>query len=168
MTPQSTKFLSGFFCFLLLLSLTGCFSNTTTYTGINFPPTQSVEVSFQENAVPNSCQGFAHLIASTTAPISGREIQAAIIKEAREKGANHVLIGMAREEVGNKEDVFHFDYFGPEYPYPYPQGWMGWKFGIQEWEKAGPLIGFGLNNWNDQDSHYDFSLMIQAVFLRCQ
>lgn len=79
-----------------------------------------------------------------------------------------MLIGMAREEVGNKQDVFRFDYFGPEYPYPYPRGWMGWKFGIQEWEKAGPLIGFGLNNWDDQESRYDFSLMLQTVFLRCQ
>ncbi|MDD3815950.1 MAG: hypothetical protein PHZ02_15045 [Desulfocapsaceae bacterium] len=136
--------------------------------GPHFAPTQSVEVSFQEDAVPKSCQGFAHLIASTAAPVSGKDIQDAIIKEAREKGANHVLIGMAREELGNKQDVFRFDYFGPEYPYPYPQGWMGWKFGIQEWEKAGPLIGFGLNNWEEQESRYAFSLMIQAAFLRCQ
>lgn len=168
MRAHANRFLSGLFCCLLPFSLSGCLAKQKTYTGLHFPPAETVEVSFQENTVPRSCQGFAHLIASTAAPVTGLNIQEALLKEAREKGANRILIGMVREEIGNKPNSFRFDYFGPEYLYPFPQGWVGWKFGIQEWEKAGPLIGFGLNDWGNMKSRFDSSLKIQVAFLRCQ
>lgn len=168
MISRSNSFLSGLVCCLLPLLLTACFSKPATYTGVRFPPTNTVDICFQKSDVPKSCQGFAHLITSTAGPTTGRDIQEALIKEAKAKGADLILLGMAREQTGKKEDAFHFDYFGPQYPYPFPQGWMGWKFGFEKWEKAGSLIGFGLDNWGNVDSRYDSSLMIQAAFLRCQ
>lgn len=168
MRTHANKFLSRLFCCFLPLLFSGCLTKQATYTGLHFPPTVTVGVSFQESTVPKSCQGFAHLIASTAAPATGLDIQEALFKEARDKGANRILIGMAREEIGNNPNSFRFDYFGPEYLYPFPQGWIGWKFGIQEWEKAGPLIGFGLNDWGNMNSRFDYSLKIQVAFLRCQ
>jgi len=90
-----------------------------------------------------------------------------MVREAGEKGANQILVGMAREQMGKRQGSFRFDYFGPKYPYPFPQGWMGWKFGFEQWNKAGPLLGFGLDSWGNPARHYDSSLMIQALFLRC-
>jgi hypothetical protein len=168
MKHHPVKLLSGFFGALLILSLTGCFSQPTTYAGLHYPPTEKVDIIFQENAVPHTCQGFAHLLVTTAAPASGVDIQTALIKEAREKGASKILVGMAREEIGAKPATYQFDYFGPEYPYPFPQGWMGWKFGIRQWEKSGHLMGFGLQDWGNPDRHFDYSLKIQAAFLRCQ
>lgn len=154
---------------LPLLCLGGCLTTgPTPYTGLHFPPTQSVDVSFQESAITGKCQGFAHLIATTAAPTTGLEIQNALQREAMEKGANHILIGMTREERGGKQPAFSFHYFGPQYPYPFPKGWMGWKFGVQEWQEVGSLLGFGLNNWGNPENRFDQSLHIQAVLLRCE
>lgn len=169
MNIQLPRALFIFGASLLPLCLSGCLSFTpATYSGVQFPPTQSASVSFQENTVPGNCQGFAHLVATTSGPVNGREIQEALVNEAKTKGANHLLIGMAREDHKGKNGGFSFQYFGPQYPYPFAKGWLGWKFGIEEWEKTGPLIGFGLNNWGNPNSLFDSSLHIQAVFLRCE
>ncbi|MBW6519769.1 MAG: hypothetical protein K0A99_01990 [Desulfoarculaceae bacterium] len=167
MTSQVTRHVSALTCCLLSLLLTACWSKQAGFTGVSFPPTEQVDVSFQTSAVPSSCQGFAHLIISTDGPTSGLEIQEAMVREAGEKGANQILVGMAREQMGKRQGSFRFDYFGPKYPYPFPQGWMGWKFGFEQWNKAGPLLGFGLDSWGNPARHYDSSLMIQALFLRC-
>jgi len=168
MKLQKTRFFSALTCCLLSLLLSACFSKQAGFTGVHFPPTEQVDITFQTSTVPSSCQGFAHLNTLTAGPTSGLDIQEAMIREARARGADLILVGMAREQRGKRQNEFRFNYFGPKYPYPFPQGWMGWKFGFEQWNKAGPLIGFGLDNWGNPASHYDSSLMIQVVFLLCR
>ncbi len=84
-----------------------------------------------------------------------------------EKGANVVLIGLARvaEDVENDENSV--SYYGPEYTYEFSTTWLGWKFGFDQWNEGGELMNFGAKAMRDQEMEFPQAMMIQAVFLRC-
>ncbi len=154
--------------FLLLLSalLSGCFSGTAQYTGISFPPTAASTIVFQESDVPRSCSAFAHLLMTTKENSRGDEISSSIQKEAELRGADRILIGLSRENESNLDEN-RFEYYGPDYAYNFNKTWLGWKFGFDTWNDAGPLVGLGVNNMGNSDVSFENSLLIQAVFLRC-
>ena len=147
--------------------LSGCLSSTAKYEGISFPQTTSSELTFLEENVPADCTAFAHLLMNTKERSTGKDIAAAMHKEAESKGADLVLLGMAREMPDEELEETRFDYYGPEYAYSFEKTWLGWKFGFDEWDEAGSLTDLGLDSWGNENITYDNSLVIQAVFLRC-
>ena len=88
-------------------------------------------------------------------------------KEAEEKGADLILVGMARELSDEDFDTDRFDYYGPQYAYNFDRTWLGWKFGFSEWTDAGDLVGLGADVWNNTEPVFDNSVLVQAVFLQC-
>ncbi|MCF8057612.1 MAG: hypothetical protein K9K37_13370 [Desulfocapsa sp.] len=158
-----------FYSLLIILTtvLSGCWSGTTEYEGISFPKTTATQVSFQKQTIPGDCSAFAHLQMNTKMHSSGKDIEEAMLKEAGDKGANLVLVGMSRENMGAELEENHFSYFGPEYAYTFNKTWLGWKFGFDEWNDCDKLVGLGADNWGSSDVSFDNSLLIQAVFLRC-
>ena len=152
---------------LLPLLLSGCWSGTTEYEGICYPECQVTEVTFQESTIPDSCFVFAHLQMATKAHATGKDIEEAMLQEARSKGANLILVGLARELLDADLEENQFTYFGPDYSYKFTTTWLGWKFGFDEWNDADDLTSFGANNWDDGKVRFDNSLLIQAVFLHC-
>ena len=157
-----------FFLACLVLFLSACGSSEVVYEGIAHPQTSAAKITFQEHAVPEGCFAFAHLLMNTKANSQGKDIGDAIRTEAMDKGANLVLIGFAREDEGAELDANRFDYYGPEYSYNFNRTWLGWKFGFNEWNEGGSLIGFGANAAESRDTTFPHTMMVQAVFLRCE
>ncbi len=146
--------------------LSGCVSGTAKYTGISFPATPDSEIVFQESDIPDTCSAFAHLLMTTKENSTGQEISTAIKKEAELRGADLILIGLSRENESNLDENL-FAYHGPKYSYNFNKTWLGWKFGFDAWNDAGPLVGLGSNNLGNSEVSFKNSLMVQAVFLRC-
>ena len=152
-------------CFLL--TLTACGSSHTVYEGIQHPKTSSAEITFQEQTIPESCSAFAHLLMNTKANSLGQDLADAMQAEAMDKGANLILIGIARESEDTELDENTFDYYGPEYSYNFNRTWLGWTFGFDEWNEGGALISFGADTSKSRETVFTNSMMVQAVFLRC-
>ena len=161
---QKTNF---FFIMLLTILLTACSSRETVYKGIRFPETSTSKVTFQEHTIPADCSAFSHLLMNTRMNSSGQDIATAMHLEAQEKGADLVLVGMARAMVEAELEANRYDYYGPEYVYNFNKTWLGWKFGFDAWNDADNLIGLGTDRWGSTDINFEHSLLIQAVFLRC-
>ncbi len=151
----------------LLLLLAACGSSDVVYQGIKHPQTSATEITFQEHTIPESCFAFAHLLMNTKANSLGKDLGEAMRTEAMEKGANLILIGIAREDEGAELDENRFDYYGPEYSYNFNRTWLGWKFGFDEWNEGGTLVGFGANASESRETTFPRTMMVQAVFLRC-
>jgi len=151
----------------VLLSLAACGSSDFVYEGIRHPKTSSSKITFQEHKIPEDCFAFAHLLMNTKANSLGQDLGDAMRAEAMEKGADIVLIGLAREDEGAELDMNRFDYYGPEYSYNFNRTWLGWKFGFNEWNEGGKLIGFGANASDSRETTFAHTMMVQAVFLRC-
>jgi hypothetical protein len=163
---MSKRSLFTLFLFVFVL-LAGCASKPATYSGIRFPASNQVEVTFQENDVPAQCKAFAHIIVHTPAGLTGARIGQQITEYAKDKGADFILIGMSRRTPGRGPNDFQFYSYGPKQEYLFSKGWLGWKFGYKDWEEGGRMIGFGSNNWSDGSAN-DVSIKIQTVFLRCE
>lgn len=166
-TKQPMKNTKFFFVTTLLFFLSACASSDVIYEGIKYPQTNDVQISFQENSIPDECSAFAHLLLNTKTNSNGGEIAHVMEKEAKSKGANLILIGMSREVMDEKLEADRFDYYGPEYGYTFNKTWLGWKFGFDEWNEGDRLVGFGANTWGDSSINYQHTLLVQAVFLRC-
>lgn len=152
---------------LLTFLLSGCWFSTPEYTGIQFPQTARSQITFQELAIPDDCSAFSHLLMNSKMNSSGQDIASSMLLEAQNKGANLVLVGMAREMEDEELKSDRFDYYGPQYAYNFKKTWLGWKFGFNEWNDAGNLIGLGADSWGNNEVIFKNSLLIQAVFLRC-
>lgn len=153
--------------FCILLSLTSCGSSDSVYKGIQHPKTSITKITFQEQTIPEGCFAFAHLLMNTKANSQGQDLADAMRAEAMDKGANLVLIGLAREGDDAELDANRFDYYGPDYSYNFNRTWLGWKFGFDEWNEGGELVGFGTNASASRETLFPQSMMVQAVFLRC-
>jgi hypothetical protein len=163
MLKQSFSFLFP----IVFILLAGCALRPPPYSGITFPATNQAEVTFQEKGVPTQCRAFAHLIVHTPTGVTGARIIQQITDFAKEKGADFILIGMSRKISGKGVRGFRFLSYGPKEDYLFSKGWLGWKFGFEDWEEGGSMIGFGFNSWSDTAAN-DYSMKIQTVLLRCE
>lgn len=149
------------------LFLTSCGSSNVAYEGIQHPKTSSSKITFREHAIPQDCFAFAHLLMNTKANSLGQDIADAMRSEAMDKGADLVLIGLARKDEGADLDGNRFDYYGPDYSYNFNRTWLGWKFGFNEWNEGGELVGFGARTSDSRETTFSQTMMVQAVLLRC-
>ncbi len=152
------------FC-LFSLGLWGC-GDTTGYQGREYPPAPQTRVIFHPEQAEDSCRVFAHVLAFMPSGFSGKEIAAAILAEARARGADTVLVGQARQ--GDDDSGPDFLYYGPREEYSCTDRWEGWKFGYDAWEKQGEWMGLGYKEWEQSKFRPDVPLVMQLAFLRCQ
>lgn len=150
---------------LTTTGMLGCGSHEPVYTGKEYPPTEKVETVFQESRIPESCRVFAHLFATMPAGYTGRDFVAVLSGEARSRGADMMLVGQSRQCTTKTE--LAFDYYGPDREYRIAE-WPGWSFGFDEWGKQGAWAGIGYDEWGNGEVYYDYPIILQAVFLRCQ
>jgi hypothetical protein len=155
------------FFIIPLLLLAGCATSPPEYKGFTFPATAKIQVVFQEKDVPAQCSVFSHLIIDTPTGLTGKEIGERITRFAQSKGADIIYVGLSRQSSDEPKD-FEFFTYGPKNVYKFGTDWFGWKFGFDNWEDGGSIVGFGYNSWNDNTNHYSFGMKIQAVLLRCQ
>lgn len=150
---------------LIMIGLIGCGSHEPVYTGKKYPPTEKVEAVFQKSRIPEACRVFAHLFATMPAGYTGRDFVAALSDEARSRGADMMLIGQSRQCTTESE--LTFEYYGPNREYRIGE-WPGWSFGFDEWGKQGAWAGIGYEEWDNGEVYYDYPIVLQVVFLRCQ
>ena len=167
MTNYPMKLLHLLLALFLLLTCISCGSSDVAYEGIRHPKTDATTITFQEHGIPDSCIAFAHLMMHTKENATGQELAEAMRTEAMDKGADLVLIGLARDDEGSELEESRFDYYGPEYSYNFNKTWLGWKFAFDEWNEGGVLQGFGTITSKSSEAMYPHTMMIQAVFLRC-
>lgn len=152
---------------ILPILITGCLSGTAEYEGISFPQTTTPQVSFQESTIPADCSVFAHLLMNSKRQATGKDIEQAMQREAADRGAHLILVGLSREAMDEELEENLFSYYGPEYAYNFDKTWLGWKFGFDEWNDGDKLVSLGADTWGRSEVIFDSTLIIQAIFLRC-
>ncbi|MDH3330060.1 MAG: hypothetical protein OEM01_12575 [Desulfobulbaceae bacterium] len=145
--------------------LTGCGSHDNNVQSIEYPPTDRVEAVFQKNRVPDSCRVFANLYATMPAGYTGQQFVEAVSDEAKSKGADMILIGHARQCTTESE--LDFTYYGPDREYKIRE-WPGWSYGFEEWQEQGEWTAIGYKEWGNSEVCYDYPILMQVVFVRCQ
>ncbi len=151
---------------LLVLSLlTACASSDSGVRGMTYPPTDKVEPVFLKSQIPDACRVFAHLFVTMPARYTGQDFVKEVSSEAKSKGADMVLIGQSRQCTTETE--LKFTYYGPDREYTIKE-WPGWNFGFEEWEEQGEWAGIGYREWGNSNVSFDYPIVMQVVFLRCQ
>lgn len=138
----------------------------TLYKGPVYPATSTINIAFQPNQVDRSCRVFAETLVQTPPQFTGKDIEASILAEASKRGADQILIGLARESTNNNRLTFL--YYGPTHEYPCDEQCGGWKYGYKLWEKQGEWVGLGYGQWGKESAVYAMPLTMQVAMLRCQ
>ncbi|GAB4339943.1 MAG: hypothetical protein Kow0089_13250 [Desulfobulbaceae bacterium] len=162
---KSIRAMSALACTAAVLLLSGCGSKDSGDTGLRYPPTDRVETVFQISQVPSECRVFAHLFATMPAGMSTGEFGKRVEEEARERGADVVLVGRSRQSVS--ETALAFRYYGPAREYK-AVDWSGWSFGLEDWAEQGGWVSIGYDEWRRSDVHFDYPVVMQTVFFRCR
>jgi hypothetical protein len=157
------------FCLSLIsacgLLAAGCGSRDAGVQTAEFPPTDKVETVFQAERIPDSCRVFAQLFATMPASYTGARFAEAVRGEAMAKGADMVLIGHSRQSTG--EDDLQFTYYGPGREYRIRE-WPPWRYGFEKWQEQGAWANIGYMEWGNSDIYYDYPILMQVAFVRCQ
>jgi len=150
---------------LAVFLLFACASPDLDYTGEKYSPTDQVVPIFQVSQAQPSCRVFAPLFATMPANMVTSDFAAQISEEAKSKGADMMLIGQSRQCA--TESSLNYSYYGPDREYLVNQ-WPGWSFGLDEWGEQGNWASIGYDKWTKTDVHYDYPIILQVAFLRCQ
>ncbi|MDW7771511.1 MAG: hypothetical protein SCH71_01345 [Desulfobulbaceae bacterium] len=145
--------------------LSGCGALDNSVHSLQYPATDKVETVFQKSRIPESCRVFAHLFVNMPAGYSGEQFVAAVSEEAMSKGADMMLIGHSRQCT--TETKLKFSYYGPDREYRIRE-WPAWSYGFEEWQQQGAWANIGYSEWGDSTIHYDYPILMQVVFVRCQ
>ena len=140
---------------------------TKGYKGINYPSSDKVVPTFQDQQVPVSCRVFAHLLVYIPEGSTGKALARAIEAEAMTRGADMLLVGGTRQANDDQGQAPAFSYYGPAHPYKCRDNWSGWKFAYEQWVNQGEWVAMGYNEWGNPDAPFNAPLIIQAAFLRC-
>ena len=149
----------------LIVFLSGCGSHDPGFQGMQYPPTEKVEPIFLKSKIPDSCRVFAHLFVTMPAGYTGKDFVSAVKKEAKAKGADMVLVGQSRQCT--TETALDFTYYGPDREYKIRE-WPGWNFGFEDWEEQGEWASIGYQEWGDSNLRFDYPIVMQVIFVRCQ
>ena len=151
----------------VIFLVSGCGGkDSTAYRGVKYPATTKVIPSFQPDQVPVSCRVFSHLLARLPKGSNGKTIAQDVENEARAHGADMLLSGGSRQAEDNHG--LDFIYYGPEEQYKCRDKWCGWKFGYDVWSEQGDWVNLGYNEWGNGNVSFDFPIVMQLAFLRCQ
>ncbi len=151
----------------VLFLVAGCGGkDSTAYKGKKYPPSAKIIPSFQPDQVPVSCLVFSHLFVWLPRNSNGKTIAQAVEKEAKAHGADMLLIGGSRQ--AEDDNGLDFIYYGPEEQYKCRDKWCGWKFGYDVWSEQGDWVNLGYKEWGNGGVSFDFPIVMQAAFLRCQ
>ena len=150
---------------MAFLVLAACAGRETAPAGRSYPPTDKVESLFRLAQVPAQCRVFAHLFVTLPAQYTGQQFVETVSAEARAKGADMMLIGQSRQCVTDSE--LAFAYYGPDREYKIGE-WPGWNFGFEEWQEQGAWANIGYEEWGNGQVRFDYPVVMQVVFLRCQ
>jgi len=154
----------------LLVPLTtaaACHYVEVNYIGKTYPPTEHVDMYFDRAEVPGDEQVIGRAIVTAPEGTKGEKVEAGLLKEARAKGADAILVGPARRYLAGKDTTWDWNYYGGP-------GWAwgneyGWGFGNPEWALGGPPLAVG--GWAGpagQQTEYHYGFKMKVIFLKKQ
>lgn len=153
---------------ILFLSLTilgaGCHQVDFNYIGKSYPPTDHVDLYFVKADVPPGLSVIGRAIVTAPEGTPGEGVKKGLIKEAKAKGADAILVGPARRVLKGKTTYWNWNYYGGP-------GWAwgnewGWGYGDPEWDILGPTTAFGAVHASDPQTVYDYALKMKVIFLK--
>ena len=154
------------FAIFLLAGCGGKDTDVTAFKGKTYPPTTKTDYIFQARQAAPSCRVFAELLVTLPTGMHGELMRQRLDSEAQSHGADMVLIGQSRQMEDDEE--FTFVYYGPQQEYICNEKWCGWKYGYDAWEEQGDFVNIGFKEWGNKNVQFDYPVMLQAAFLRCQ
>jgi hypothetical protein len=166
MKNNTPAFILILFTLLLLAGCGGTDTDPAAFKGQSYPPTTRIEYIFQAGQAPPGCRVFAELLVTLPAGLHGKIIQEKFENEAKARGTDVVLLGQSRQM--KDDEGLTFIYYGPEKEYLCNDKWCGWKYGYDVWEEQGDFVSIGFKEWGNQNVQFDFPVMLEAAFLRCQ
>ena len=144
-----------FFIPVLLFLTTSCGSIDITYIGESFKPTQEAQIYFKKGNIHRSYEVMGKVIARAPDTFTGQEIQKKLIKTAREKGADAVLVTLYTQ-IPRGSSCFNND--------PY-NGFGGGYGGYDGGYGCDPYYENAY--WGGGESvQYYYEILIKAEFLR--
>ena len=157
----------GLLVLSILFLVSGCGGKDTgQLSGKQYSPTTKIIPTFQHQQAPVSCRVFSHLLVWLPANSNGQTIARAVEKEAMARGADMLLVGGSRQ--AEDENGLVFSYYGPKQEYKCRDKWHGWKFGYDVWSEQGDWVDLGYKEWGNEGVSFNFPIVLQAAFLRCQ
>ncbi len=154
---------------IILFLLAGCSTKPiVSKKQESYLPTSKVTITFENEKVPAQCKVFSQRLMVTPRNVTGQQIQTELLNNARQKGADVVLLGLARENLDD-QDEYQFFAYGPEKPFSFHRKWGGWTYGFRDWQRnGGDIVPMDYNALNDQQNPFYHSLYIQNIYLTCQ
>lgn len=152
---------------LVLLTLAACHYVEVNYIGKTYPPSQHVEMYFDRAEVPEDERVIGRAIVTAPEGTKGEKVQQGLLKEARAKGADAVLVGPAKKYLTDKTTDWNWNYYGgPAWAWGNE---YGWGYGDPEWALGGPpLVAAGWAGPADQQTEYHYGFKMKVIFLRKQ
>lgn len=166
MRNSTSSFILIIFTLFFLSACGGKAVDPAAFKGRAYPPTTDIKYIFQAAQAPSNCRVFAEALVTLPAGVHGEVIREQFEAEAKSRGADMVLLGQSRQM--DDDEGLTFVYYGPKKEYICTEKWCGWKYGYDVWEEQGEFVNIGYKEWGNQNVQFEYPVMLQAAFLRCQ
>ncbi len=147
-------------------NMVGLSEDRTVYRGTAYLATDKTAIAFHPAQTASSCRVFAEALVQLPANLSGKEVETAILAEAKKRGADQVLIGQARQSTDSSGPKFF--YYGPSNEYFCADQCGSWKFGYDLWEEQGEWVTLGYKEWGNARVSFETPLLVRLILLRCR
>ncbi len=146
----------------------GCHYVDINYIGKSYPPTENVKMYYDRQDVPKTEKVIGRAIVTAPEGTKGEKVKEGLLKEARAKGADGVLVGPVKKYLAGTTTNWDWNYYGGP-------GWAwgdeyGWGYGDPEWgAMGGPAVAYGaVGGPSDQQTEYHYGFKMKVIFLKTE
>jgi len=152
------------FC-LLLAAAAGCHYVEINYIGKSYPPTEHVNMYFDQAEVPADEKVIGRAIVTAPEGTKGEKVEQGLLQEARAKGADAILVGPVKQYLSGTSTDWNWNYYGgPGWAWGNP---YGWGYGDPEWGLVCPPVEYGvLAGPSDRQTEYHYGFKMKVIFLK--
>lgn len=150
---------------LFMVAAVGCHYVEINYIGKSYPPTVNVNMYFDRADVPENEKVIGRAIVTAPEGTKGEKVKEGLLKEARAKGADAILVGPAKKYLTGTSSNWDWNYYGgPAWAWGDP---YGWGFGDPEWALGGPSLAYGvLAGPADHQTEFHYGFKMKVIFLK--
>ena len=149
---------------VLAIALPACHYVDINYIGKSYPPTQDVQMFFSRTDIPKDYRVIGRAIVTAPEGTKGAKVEEGLLKEAKQKGADGVLVGQARQYLKSTTTDWGWNYYGgPGWAWGDP---YGWAYGGPEWAGCGPVVPFGVDYASNPETIYNYAFKMKVIFLK--
>jgi hypothetical protein len=122
---------------------------------------------FDRAEVPEGETVIGRAIVTAPEGTRGEKVKEGLLKEARSKGADAILVGPSRRYVTKTTTAWDWNYYGgPAWAWGNE---YGWGYGDPEWALGGPPMEYGaLAGPPDRQTEFHYGFKMKVIFLKKQ